>query len=390
MKKIYKYILVLLAGMHVSCEKQPINPSEEIELIPEAGYINFSTGVVTKAPIIEDMKDKSFGVFGYEYGFSTDWGTARALAEPNLCYNLRVDCADNGLCSYDASSFTKYGTKLMPWELSKKYSFFAYYPMTDAENDPISLSKATDKNMPKVTYSLPISNSEEVDPDNLLDLMTAYSTDMTAGRGMVGFKFQHRLYCIEVLSQNFNTEHQIVNSDNSVTSYDADEYISNLTVTIDNLKYQSITVPMQKGDALTDTTATLNRNGAVRFRLLTEDQEIKVASLDENAGAVSLSGPSGDKLLMLIPQDAKETAMTGHISLTLKDENEKITYYDLPNNDDTVETETHKKVIPFKTNFNLMEGKKYTITINFTGETIVVAWGVAGDWVGHSVKYEFE
>ena len=67
MKKISTYIFMLLAAALVSCEKPSFESSTDIEIIPEAGYIRFSTGVATKAPIIQNLREKSFGVLGYNY-----------------------------------------------------------------------------------------------------------------------------------------------------------------------------------------------------------------------------------------------------------------------------------------------------------------------------------
>lgn len=369
MKKISTYMLMLFATALVSCEKQSYEPSNEIDLVPEAGYIRFSTGVATKAPIIQNLRGKSFGVLGYNYGYSTRWDVARPLATPEVFYNLPVVCAENGVCTYDLNT-SQDGNQLQPWDLTKKYSFFAYYPV--ASN--ISISSKTNVNMPTVTYNLPIvgnANNAEVNPDDLQDLMTAYAIDKTAGDGTVGFTFQHRLFCIEVLAQNFNTTNTIVNTDGISTEIDADESISNLKFTIDNLAYKGLTVPMMKGDS--NPVKVANDLGAVDFRLLSSNESVKIPSHDENAGAVSLSG---DNIVMLVPQDASGTnpELTGRLT------------FDLTNSLGTTETITRE----FTSDLNFQEGKKYTIVISFTGKTIVIALAESGAWEPYSVNYEFE
>lgn len=368
-------MLMLLAAAFVSCEKPSLESSTDIELIPEAGYIRFSTGVATKAPIIQNLRGQNFGVLGYNYGYSTKWSVARPLATPDLFYNLPVNCAaENGVCTYDINA-SEDGNQLKPWDLTKKYSFFAYYPMANNLNG-VSISAQTAVNMPAVTYALPLkSQSEgEVDPDALIDLMTAYAIDKTAGDGTVGFTFQHRLFCIEVLAQNFNTTNTITNADGTTTDIDADETISNLKLTIDNLAYKGVTVPMMKGDSAPVKVAS--DKGAVDFRLLSESESVKIPSHDESEGAVSLSGVGGDKVMMLVPQDASgnNQELTGRLS------------FDLTNSVGTKETVTRE----FTSDINFQEGKKYTIVVSFTGKTIVIALAESGAWEPYSVNYEFE
>lgn len=362
-------MLMLLAAASVSCEKQSYEPSNDIELIPEAGYIRFSTGVATKAPIIQNLRGKTFGVLGYNYGYSTRWDVARPLAKPEVFYNLEVACdAGNGVCTYDSAP--EDGIQLKPWDLTRKYSFFAYYPKVDG----ISVSGQDAVNMPTVTYNLPLvgnADGDEVNPDALHDLMTAYAIDKTAGDGTVGFTFQHRLFCIEVLAQNFNETNTVEDSEGNNVEIDADETISNLKLTIDNLAYKGITVPMMKGDSNPVTVA--NDLGAVDFRLLFGNESVEVPSHDENAGAVSLSG---DNIVMLVPQNASGTGAE------LKG---RLTFY-LTNSQGTTESVTRE----FTSDLNFQEGKKYTIVVSFTGKTIVIAIAESGAWEPYSVNYEFE
>lgn len=366
-------MFVLLALAIASCEKPSLDSSTDVELVPEAGYIRFSTGVATKAPMIENLRGKSFGVFGYTYGYSTKWENAKALARPQLFYNQEVACSGEGVCTYDINSSVE-GNQLKPWDLSQKYSFFAYYPMA-AQGNGISTSGVNAVGMPTVTYALPLvtNTAGEVNPDALQDLMTGYAVDKTAGDGKVGFIFQHRLFCIEVLSQNFNTTKMVKvkneNGQETEVEIDADETISDLTLTIDNLAYESITVPMMKGDSAPSTV--LNSKGPVIFRLLSSDESVKVPSQDEGGGAVSLSG---DKYIMLIPQDARQTELTGELS------------YKVTDSRGTTTLETCE----FKSDLNFEEGKKYNMVLSFTGKTVIIATAKAGSWETHPVNHEFE
>ena len=366
MKKIYIYIFALLASVVTSCEKPVVVPSTDIELIPEAGYIRFSTGVASKTPIIDNLRGEKFGVFGYSYLSSTNWATARPLATPNVFYKLEVDCDDNGVCTYDADPATP-DLQYEPWRLSNRYSFFAYYPMQG-----VTVSGEDDVNMPVITYSLPLEEGSNglVNPDRMIDLMTAYSIDQTArGSGEVDFTFQHRLFCIAVIAQNFNKDEEDMQG---VVTKEADLYVSNLKLTIGNLNYITLTVPMQKGDELVKPiytpkeVAADNKIKPFSASFDISNGEIKVPSQDDNSARVSLSG---DRNVMLIPQDATLAPFSGSVSFDL---------------DGTSYTKT------FNSRLNFQEGKKYNIVISFTGENIIVSVAEAGSWEPHSVPFEFE
>lgn len=378
-------MFVLLAFAVASCEKPSPEPTTDIELIPEAGYIRFSTGVATKSPLIENLRGKNFGVFGYQYGYSTKWEVARPTARPEVFHNLTVSCAEtNGNCSYDLDP-SQPENQLKPWELSQKYSFFAYYPMV-ADGNGISVSRSNDVNMPTVTYNLPLKSGkeneededyDEVDPDEIQDLMTAYAIDKTAYDGFVGFTFQHRLFCVEVLAQNFNKD-MIETIDGQQITLEADEVISDVSLTIENLAYQSITVPMVKDDSAPVKVA--NSYGPVTFRIMGPDKSITIPSQEGgNATPISLSRVKeseesenyDENFVMLVPQDATVTPMTGYLTFRLNGSTELITR-------------------TFTTDLNFQEGKKYTVVLSFTGKTVLIAIAEAGSWEPNSVPYEFE
>jgi hypothetical protein len=347
MKKIYTYLLALLAVISVSCEKTGIDPSAEVELTPKGGYIRFSTKVSTKAPIFTNLRGNSFGVLGYEYSYSTNWETARSTAAPTVFYDQTVDCDENGVCMYDINSSVN-GNQLKPWDLKKKYAFFGYFPQQDGNG--ITISKANVTNTPTINYELPLSNNPVL-PENLCDLMTAYAVDETAGGGTVGLTFQHKLFCIEVLAQNFN---------------ETAESISELTLTIDNLKYQSITLPMKNDEGTTvvyggiaeNNDGKVNNDKKYQFRLI--DNSDDSVSVPGNSGQVSLSG--GNRMIMLIPQ---ENGISGFI---------------------TIDNDTYD----FSFANEMKERRKYNLVINFTGSTIVIATAEVGSWESVEVKHEFE
>ena len=228
----------------VACQKQVDTPDIHA---PWGGYITFSTGIETKTPINVNMRGKNFGVLAYSY--DSNWATARPVSTPDLFYNQTVVCDNNGICTYDAD-LSADGTQVKEWNLAKTYSFFAYYPTT-ADNSGISISGSSATDMPKVTYTYPFGtpdanrNANITVPGNdaLVDLMTAAATDQTGkGSGIVRFNFEHRLFCFEILANNYNDD----------TTID----ISNLKLKLTGLAYDSMTVPMMASDSRTPVTRT--------------------------------------------------------------------------------------------------------------------------------------
>ena len=62
MKEFFKYIFVLSVFLTTACQKQIISPDV---ISAEGGLVSFSTKVETKAPIIVDLYNKTFGVYGF-------------------------------------------------------------------------------------------------------------------------------------------------------------------------------------------------------------------------------------------------------------------------------------------------------------------------------------
>ncbi len=379
MKKLTKCILIFLAFLAVSCEKEFVdNTSTGIELVPPLGYISFRTNVATKTPIITSLRGESFGVFGFSYSNTTNWGTARAVSSPDVFQNLKVTCDENGVPSYDLNSNNEDGNQLMPWSLLKLYSFFAYYPY-DKDYVPNSQGTITDTDRiiyngistdtPRITYNLPI-DTNPVNPDILYDLMTAHSIDHNPVRdavvsfnekytdGAMVAEFQHRLFCLEVVAQNFNDDNDII--------------IKEPELVISNLKYKSITVPLQRGDEkFNPTMQPRTTEGDIKFAitggvdLIDGGISVYAQNSSNYNGQVAVSG---SKNVMLIPQEN----LTGQINFMMKE-------------GETWVSKSQK----FSSNIHFEEGKKYTISLNFTGDAIVIVVSEAGSWEPFPVNYEF-
>ena len=113
MKRI-EYILLLAILLLASCDSdEPKINGNDFPI--SYGYMQFYTGVSSRAQLATDMKERNFGVLGYKYSATTTWDAAKALATPNIFYNQQVSCDGNGICTYDISP-SEAGVQLKPWE----------------------------------------------------------------------------------------------------------------------------------------------------------------------------------------------------------------------------------------------------------------------------------
>ena len=83
MKRGFIISIIAISALFISsCEdEQPNNASNE-PLPIFRGYMQFSTEVSTRAQLATNMRGKDFGVIGFQYSSTTDWGTAKSTATP--------------------------------------------------------------------------------------------------------------------------------------------------------------------------------------------------------------------------------------------------------------------------------------------------------------------
>ena len=193
----------------------------------------------------------------------------------------------------------------------------------------------------------------------LVDLMTAAATDQTGkGSGIVRFNFEHRLFCFEILANNYNDD----------TTID----ISNLKLKLTGLAYDSMTVPMMASDSRTDVTKTsTGLPASVTYTISDAGTTATIPSFKNGGTSYSLSkncSSTQDGYIMLIPQD---TEISG-----------EFTWDHMPTGSGVMTT--------FTTNLDFQAGKKYSIIINFAGDAITIAIIEAGTWASNEVNIEFE
>lgn len=424
---IFSFIAIL-ALLFASCEQETQSTYPNGELPIFRGYMQFSTDVSTRADLATNMRGKEFGVFGYEYNTTTTWSYAKANTTPQTFYNQKVECDSSGNCTYDVDG-TQGGNQFKRWE-DKHYSFFAYHPYG---GNGISFSAEDAVNTPMLTYTYPwYSNPNQriIVPGSkdIYDLMTAEHVDAD-GSTNVGLNFKHRMFAIEVLANNYN-EHTYeydtvpvyakdVNGNyildangNKVQSTDsqgnpifedvirkdadgnnviadggdASEDVGMTTIKLENLRYNTMTIPMSmaSGEAkpvYTGPTTPFSREFVISMNdvRIPAYNETIIDEYGERGGGIPTSisklGSDGGGYLMLIPQDATQGAAY-NIRFT-------IDWLGKPADSDDIKT-------TFDSTINFEPGRLYQLIINFVGSGITIALIEAGSWDPLTVEHTFE
>lgn len=293
-------ILAISALFLASCEKEPVLQQGDGNYYPIfRGYMQFSTEVSTRAQLATNMRGKDFGVIGFQYSPTTDWGTAKSTATPMTdFFNQKVLCGPQGTCTYDVDNI-KTGDQYKLWE-ENKYAFFAYYPYG---RDGIELSSNTAANTPSLTYTYPWANKTLVsiyDSENdsgMYDLMTAEDLDCDGSRS-VKLDFKHRLFAIEILANNYNeTQFQYVYD----TTKPVWEYLTDgdgKVVVGDDGK------PIIKTDENGDKVQAKNEDGTLKYEIL----------LDKNGHKVIATDADGNKIILTDPETGEPLDATTSIS----------------------------------------------------------------------------
>ena len=365
MRRYIKYLSLVSILTVLSCQKQSIDPDREYA---EDGLVSFSTKVHTKSPVITSLTGENFGVYGYSFSNLTNWNTAKAKATPNEFYNLEVSGTD---CTYSYTGEDALGG-YKKWDLSKKYSFFAYFPYSQEYSSSIEASDLTDMETPYIDYVLPISGTNTVNPDNMLDIMTAAVKDHSVTLGpVVGLNFYHRLFCIDLKAIN-HSDDEIILSDLSMTisgiHYNKIRiYMDRDRVVYDEVQKKEISQPSIPSTVSGWSTKEFEFTPLLNENTLTIQPHSTVASISNNT-----------KLVMLIPQDSSlENAakLTVKINGSLGEGNDKTSIQEVQGEFD----------------LNFQEGRKYTLTLNFLTDDVILTAAVVDPWdVAEDVYHTFD
>lgn len=347
MRKLIIYFIPFLVVALSSCEKQQEGSQSTEIVLPSGNYILFSPKIETKAVLVNDISDmnpKAFYVWGYQYSNTTEWTVARPTAKPNLFWNKEVSYED-GIWVYE---------DLQDWDLYSKYAFFAFYPGT--VNGQISVTTQDHVNVPKVTYTLPLSSDRNnpADPAGFYDLMTASAINKKASDGIITFEFQHRLFCIEVVGQNNDDE---------------DHVISDLKFELDDVAFGEMTVPMRKGDQMAPVEKE-NRTGKAIFSILSGDEKLTLPSDKTEVSFTENETLANNDNILLIPQDSRESNFRGTLYFKLDGADVQASF-DAP--------------------LNYIEAYKYKLTMSIIGGNVLLTMNNPVSWeVQPDVNFDFE
>ena len=343
--------VLLLAG----CSKPSPAPAHAPEQYDR--YIFFSHGVETKASLIEsaaDLDGKAFGVVGFKYDFDKTWETEKATATPNVFADTpeTVDVSADGTnATVGVGSYTP----LQGWSNSKRYAFFAYFPL---DNSAVSLVNTDGSDytggVPAIRYTMDPTSGEAF-RTSMEDVMTApaqidkfWKSSAEGGNnianGEVNFTFEHRLSSLGLNVKNSTAGGITVNS---------------VSFNISGLKNQSVIFPLDGG------TAVYGNEGIAAIACS--------LTIPEGGTAIATSGTEFPDRLILIPQ-------TDPVTLTVT-----VGYIrTLDGYADNVTSHT-----TYELSTALTGGKKHIVNLNFKDSTVDVELK-CGPWAeSHTIDNTF-
>lgn len=395
--KIYNKILGLLflASISVGCNKSsiPEDLEEEITIELDKRYIQFNSGISTRAALVEDLYlDADFAALGYQY--RGDWGTAKLMARPNVFYqdieNTKLALPqivtfneDDGIYTYDP---------IQAWT-GNMYSFFGYYP---AEHSSIKLfdDGSEKEGVPYITYTHPTDG----DPTKLVDIMTASFIDTSIDfDSEVSMEMEHRLAAMDIRARNQYVYEEKVDEVTSINHL--------VTIEITKLVFKPEVYTKAKiylDGSATEGSASNNLTYTIVSNVSTPEWAHSTFDVQPNTSEdialrdITTSDGDNPTTVLLIPQN---TAIGGTLELSYKmkylndlngngkkDDGEEYIY--LENGNEVTAPTTQIK------DFNriLEEGYRYYIEITFTSDAVSVNIAAADAWeeLDKDVKLEFE
>ena len=339
-KLIYFALLVTVIPLFAACKKSISTGGQE----NYEHYIFFGHQVESKASLINGEEGvTSFGVVGFKYDNTTSWDEYKIKTEctPNVFfdeYNSPVD-VETLNCTNGSPSYTP----LQGWSNTRKYTFFAFYPIGNENVDIVSANGYEYKGgVPAIKYSL---NTEHLQ-GSMVDVMVSEhcedlyynsSEDNNLQGSEVKLQFNHILSALGV---NFTKK-----TENTIK-------IKGVSMTISGIQYQTYIYPLDGVAAAPGGPAMDEKS----FALSIPEGGVEVSS--ESTGT-----EIADKLIF-IPQSEKAT-----ISLTVN----------YTRSAGTVSINDVKSFTGIKTAFEA--GKKHLIQLKFTDSTVEVKSDVtSGAW----------
>ena len=312
------------------------------------------------------MDGQNFGVVGFKYDAATTWSAVKADATPNVFYDEDPDAAGTySLTDVETVSVSADGTNttvgvgsytpLQGWSNSKKYAFFAYFPL---DNSTVSLVNTDGSDytggVPAIRYTMDPTSGEAF-RTSMEDVMTApaqidkfWKSSAEGGNnvpnGEVNFTFEHRLSSLGLNVKNSTAGGIAVNS---------------VSFNISGLKNQSVIFPLDGG------TAVYGNEGIAAIACS--------LTIPEGGTAIATSGTEFPDRLILIPQtDPVTLTVTVGYTRTLDGYADNVTSHT------TYELSTA-----------LTGGKKHIVNLNFKDSTVDVELK-CGPWAeSHTIDNTF-
>lgn len=396
------FAAIVLALSLPSCEGDiVIDDSNENEVnidVSSRNYITFLTEANTRGELVESSYiSGSFGVFGYQYDFAKSWNGQRAVATPNVFWNvdngnkmpLEV-MEDSGSYEYHAANAASEDAGQITWS-ANKYAFFAYYPY---DLDVIDMES---EGSPYLTYTV-----DKEDASNHVDVMTGGVSDITASSSSntVTFTMNHRLAGVDVSICNaYEYTYQSGTDDEGkavYTSEGIDIEITGLTLNFYNLEYESAKIFLEQNKAIAslNTVPAKGNDETAEFNLIGQGSNSGLTgyviepTADENENITAATGTS----MTFIPQSESDLRVVATIQY--KKKRKLVDEYikeGLDEEGNPLYDENGLYTVEKETTFDqsIKEGSRYYVLLTFTSEAVSINIITAAAWDEKEVEYEF-
>ena len=377
-------ILIFIATFYTSCNKGAISTGEDEVTVELTGkYIHFDTDIATRGTLIEgNVFSEDFAVVGYKYSPSNMWENEKVTAAPNVFYTdeTKQTLALPRQVTYNIAGYYEY-ENLQAWTGSK-YAFFAYYPY-GYDNVKLFKDGNVRQGEPYITYTLPTTS----DPTELVDVMTASATEVTV-TPTVALHMRHRLSAVDIKVRNYCEYDHDSNAETAAEPINVK--ITKLVVKLNQIK-TSTQIFLDHNTASTDpdpnnptlgdrTYIIVNPNSSWAWDEFTinKGQDINITCYKDLENGTVVSHPLS---LLLIPQTANDTYLSGEVTLD---------YVKMKTDGTTIDTVVNGAPLEFSFNKKLTEGRRYSLDIAFTADAISLSLDPYEEWTDEDVTHDFE
>ncbi len=388
--KIYNKILVIsiVASILVGCNSESMTPIvPEIPIDPGQRYIHFDAEVSTRGKLIDGaVLEDNFMVLGYSYLGS--WAGNSVMASPNVFDSTPETVVYNStdkLYSYD---------RPQNWT-GNTYSFFAYYPEGNADNNLVLFDDGNPKSgTPYITYEL-VSRSSSL---GMIDIMTAsYKDTNVSSSSSVPLHFRHRLAAIDVVARNYHEEYTIPGTNVQTPVYIE---IVDLAVSLVNLVNQKATIYLDHTKASVYEKANGNNlnayypmvgsvvNGAPMSSYLVKPNNAEYRDMQ----FITTSSGDNASSMLVIPQTESLTfGSSQEMRYKKKYDSNGDGVLDAYITNDVNNTDTFSKSLSIVFDDEIKEGRRYYIELTFTSGAVSINVIAADEWSEFDrIDHEFE